>query len=51
MTRGRQKLDWKYFFRAEDATTQIESRLAGACKTILWLGISILIGVSVGQLS
>lgn len=49
---------WTYLFRAEDSSdgprgglTQTEpSRLLGACKTLLWLGVSILVGVGVSRL-
>ena len=51
MVSSKRKFNWVYFFQAEDSETQPESRLAGACKAILWLGVSILMGVGVSQLS
>ncbi|MGL1863651.1 MAG: hypothetical protein OCC46_14090 [Pseudodesulfovibrio sp.] len=51
MDRGKRSFNWLYLVQAEDSTTQTNSRLMGACKTFLWLGVSILIGVGMGQLT
>jgi len=51
MQRGKRVFNWMYFFQAEDSRGVAESRLAGACKAFLWLGISILMGIGVSQLT
>lgn len=49
--RGKQQFNWLYLVQAEDSTTPACSRLTEACKTFVWLGVSILIGVGMGQLT
>ncbi|MDC0335341.1 hypothetical protein OAN24_00380 [Pseudodesulfovibrio sp.] len=49
MRRG--TFDWLYLVRAEDSTTQAGSRFIGAFKTFLWLGVSILMGIGMAQLT
>lgn len=50
MTRRTVPFDWKYLLRPEGTDTAAPSRLAGACKTVVWLGVSILLGVGMGHL-
>ncbi|MFH1913237.1 MAG: hypothetical protein ABIK45_03040 [Pseudomonadota bacterium] len=50
MTRKTAPFDWKYLLRPEGADSETPSRLAGACKTVVWLGVSILLGVGMGHL-
>ncbi len=51
MDRGKRSFNWLYLVQAEDSTTETGSRLMGVCKVFLWLGVSILMGVGVGQLT
>jgi len=51
MHKGKESQSWLYLFQAEDSTTPVMGRLMGACKTFVWLGISILLGLGVSQLS
>jgi hypothetical protein len=51
MRKGKKTFDWLYLLQAEDSTTLTQSRLAGACKAIVWVGVSILIGMGVSQLT
>lgn len=51
MRRHKKTFNWLYLVQAEDSTTPVYSRLNETCKTCVWLGISILIGVGVGQLT
>jgi len=51
MRRGKTSFYWLYLFQAEDSTTRPQSRLAGACKTLVWVGVSILVGMGVSQLT
>ncbi|QGY39496.1 hypothetical protein GM415_04970 [Pseudodesulfovibrio cashew] len=51
MNRRKRPFNWLYLVQAEDLTTQSGSRLNEACKTCLWLGVSILLGVGFGQLT
>jgi hypothetical protein len=52
----RQKCSWKYLFRAEDSSSGTRDCLAHmtsllrAGKAVLWLGVSILLGMGLGQL-
>lgn len=50
MTRDIPPFEWKYLFLPEDADSAPASRLAGACKTALWLGVSILVGLGLDRL-
>lgn len=43
--------DWGYLILAESTDTRSACRLERLCKTAIWLGLSILMGVGVGQLS
>lgn len=51
MRQIRKRFEWAYLIQAEDSMTPAYGRLAGACKTCMWLGVSILIGVGVAQLT
>jgi len=51
MRQFRNRFDWSYLIQAEDSMTPAYSRFAGACKTCMWLGVSILMGVGVAQLT
>lgn len=51
MQRGKQAFNWLYLVQAEDSTTPAHGRMAEVCKTFVWLGISVLMGVGVSQLT
>lgn len=42
---------WLYLIQAEDSMTPAYSRFASTCKICMWLGVSILIGAAMAQLS
>lgn len=42
---------WSYLFQLEDSTTPEHSALARTCKSMLWIGVSVLMGMGVGQLT
>lgn len=50
MERGKKKFRWSYLVQAEGTTCEY-TRAAGACKTFVWLGVSILLGMGVAQLT
>lgn len=50
MTRSTPPFDWRYLFLPEGADSAPASRLAGACKTVLWLGVSVLLGLGLDRL-
>jgi hypothetical protein len=41
--------DWKYLIRPEDGQDS-PTRLAGACKAVLWFGVSVLAGLALDGL-
>lgn len=49
--RRRDAFDWGYLILAEGSDTRGACRLERACKTAIWLGLAILMGMGVGQLS
>lgn len=50
MTRNTPPFDWKYLLLPESADGAPASRLAGACKTALWLGVSVLVGLGLDRI-
>jgi len=50
MARKSAPFDWKYLLRPEDGENEPSGRLAGICKTAIWLGVSVLLGVGMGHL-
>lgn len=42
---------WSYLFQVEDSTTPEHSLFARTCKTMVMVGISVLIGMGMSQLT
>ena len=49
MREGKTRVDWLYLFRMEDST-MAGNLWPGTFKTLFWVGMSILIGIGLGQL-
>lgn len=42
---------WSYLFQVEDSTTPEHSMFARTFKSMLWVGISVIMGMGVSQLT
>lgn len=51
MRKATMPFTWLYLVQAEDSRTPAYSRIAEVSKVFIWLGVSILIGVGVAQLT